>query len=258
MRSRWMGLSLPGLMALSALLLSSGCAEDSLDDAVPRAAAVQAPPTIDPVIENPNDPMWRQSWFPIDNPGRDSTRSATTAIRFLDARPGMAVADLGAGGGYFTFRLAQAVGPTGRVLATDIDARMTRKIAWETQARGVSNVTVVRSTPTDLGLAGQTLDLMLLNDTAVLNDCAGTDQAGAIRQIVRALRPGGRLIYFSATPESTPDNGTACDVPTEEAIRAVLAPWFEVIDEHHISKGYGGLDWDAFVLNLRRRDVPAS
>ena len=55
------------------------------------------------------------------NPGRDSWNQPDKVIELLGIQPGMILADVGAGSGYFTFRLAQAAGPQGRVYAPDID-----------------------------------------------------------------------------------------------------------------------------------------
>lgn len=221
-----------------------------------RAAELQSPPSIDPAVETPSDPVWREFWLPIENVARDRNAGTRVVLDYLDVRPGMSVADLGAGGGYFAFRLASAVGPTGHVLATDLDTRMSRKLAWESQSRAVSNITVMHSSTTDLGIAGRTLDLLLINDAPVLAACDGRNQAGAIRQIATAVRPGGRFVYFSENPESTPDG--ACDMPSEEEFIAITARYFEVIASHHITKPGDDQAWTGYILHLRRRDVPVT
>ena len=64
---------------------------------------------------------------------RDEWQQPQKVIESLKIRPGAMVADLGAGGGYFTFRLADAVGPTGKVFAVDVDAEMTELIKSRAQ-----------------------------------------------------------------------------------------------------------------------------
>lgn len=63
-----------------------------------------------------------EQWVKVfDDPARDAWQKPEKVIRFLGVRPGQSVADLGAGTGYFTVRLARAVGPHGKVFAVDIE-----------------------------------------------------------------------------------------------------------------------------------------
>ena len=66
---------------------------------------------------------------------RDQWQQPEKVIAALQIRPGDQIADLGAGGGYFTFKLANAVGPTGKVYAVDIDREMTELIARSEERR---------------------------------------------------------------------------------------------------------------------------
>src|SRR5574341_1008495 len=59
--------------------------------------------------------------FSYEGFGRDGWQRPEEVLRAVGVRPGDHVADLGSGGGYFTFRLAKAVGPTGKVYAVDVD-----------------------------------------------------------------------------------------------------------------------------------------
>lgn len=260
MRARNSGLFACALMILG--LVGSGCAteplyeEDDLIGGVMRAAYVQVAPARDPVVANPSDPMWRQYWFPIENRDRDTNPSTLAVTRFLDVQPGMSVADLGAGGGYHTFRLATAVGPAGHVLATDRDPRMSEKIAWEARARAVNNITVLRSSRGDLGLNGRTVDVLLINDAPVLATCDRAMQRSVVRQIADAVRPGGRFVYFGETPESSPQSG--CDMPSEAEVIALTSPYFEVTAAQQFEKPAPERTWRGFALQLRRLDAEAS
>src|SRR5947199_1378344 len=60
----------------------------------------------------------------LDRPEREKEEQPTRLLEALDIRPGAVVADVGAGSGYFTFRLAERVGPRGKVLAVDIQKEM--------------------------------------------------------------------------------------------------------------------------------------
>src|SRR5688572_7860268 len=72
----------------------------------------------------------------MNDPGRDAWQRPQAVIQSLDIASGSRVADLGAGGGYFTFPLAQAVGPEGKVYAVDIDDRSLHAIRQEAAKRG--------------------------------------------------------------------------------------------------------------------------
>jgi ubiquinone/menaquinone biosynthesis C-methylase UbiE len=74
---------------------------------------------------------------------RDRWQQPDTVIRSLAVKPGDHVADVGAGGGYFTFRLAEAVGPTGKVYAVDVDSSNLEYIARRARERGYANVETI-------------------------------------------------------------------------------------------------------------------
>ena len=85
----------------------------------------------------------------LDRPEREREESTTTAVQALGIRPGMVIADIGAGSGYYTVRLAQRVGPTGRVFATDIQRGMLDLIDSRVRQERLSNVTTVLGSAED-------------------------------------------------------------------------------------------------------------
>src|SRR5512143_1493294 len=91
------------------------------------------------------------SWkkFAYEGFGRDRWQQPERVIDALGVRPGERVADLGAGGGYFTFRLADAVGPTGRVYAVDVDPDLLAYLRERAAREGRSNVEVIEATADD-------------------------------------------------------------------------------------------------------------
>ena len=74
---------------------------------------------------------------------RDAWQYPDQAIEALRIQPGDTVADLGSGGGYFTFRLADAVGPDGKVYAVDVDAGMIEFLEQKAQEDGYRNVQTI-------------------------------------------------------------------------------------------------------------------
>ena len=74
---------------------------------------------------------------------RDQWQQPEKVIAALQIRPGEKIADLGAGGGYFTFKLAAAAGPTGKVYAVDVDREMVELINKQAQKDSVKNVETI-------------------------------------------------------------------------------------------------------------------
>lgn len=217
-------------------------------------AVVEPTPALDPVVEFPNEPIWLQYWFPIDNVDRDHGPLSGLILDWADARPGMSVADLGAGGGYYSFRLARAVGPEGHVWAVDVDGRMTRKIAWEVHARGVSQITPLRVRRGSLGLTERSLDLAVMIDTGILNTCRPDDNARYLAQIASALSPGGRFLFMDATHDSgNPDikGGTdGCRTPHTDEVVALAAENFTELRRQDVSTGDS---WRGYLVLFERR-----
>ncbi|MGZ6227634.1 MAG: class I SAM-dependent methyltransferase [Candidatus Binataceae bacterium] len=114
----------------------------------------------------------------------------------LQLKPGMVVADVGAGSGWMTVMLGTLVGPKGHVFSTEIDPRKLGKIRSAVAAAQLRNITVVQSTASDTGLPANCCDAILLRRVYHhLTDPADTD-----RGLFHALRPGGRLAVLDFRP----------------------------------------------------------
>ena len=96
---------------------------------------------------------------------RDKWQQPEQVIKALGIVPGAQVADLGSGSGYFTFRLADAVGPTGKVYAVDIDAEMNATLAERVRDQGYPNIEVVLASPDDPHLPDHSLNLIFSSNT---------------------------------------------------------------------------------------------
>src|SRR5689334_22469347 len=122
-------------------------------------------------------------------PDRDAADESGQLIRGLEIKPGMAVADIGAGSGYHTLRLSPAVGPTGVVYAEDIVESYISGLRREAESRGLRNVKIVVGTPDDPKLPKASIDRAILvhmyheiqNPYALLWRLAG------------GMKPGGRV-----------------------------------------------------------------
>ena len=110
-------------------------------------------------------------------------------IDALEIKPGQTIADLGAGSGYYSFRIAPLVGPTGRVLAIDIEPKMLEVIAERAGREHVTNIATVRSSERDPNLAPHSVDLLFMVD--VYHELEYPYEV--MRKVREALKPGGRV-----------------------------------------------------------------
>jgi predicted methyltransferase len=133
----------------------------------------------------------------LERAEREAEERPSLAVQLLRLRPGQTVADIGAGSGYYTELLARAVGPSGRVYATEIQPEMLRLIEQRIQRRKLANVVPVLATETDPRLPRESLDLALLVD--VYHEFAHPQQM--LRRIREALKPGGRLVLIEFRKE---------------------------------------------------------
>lgn len=112
-------------------------------------------------------------------------------LNVLELKPGMTVADIGAGTGYYSWRIAQRVGAGATVYAVDIQPEMIKLLERQMSRQGAANVKAVLGTLTDPKLPPNTLDLALMVD--VYHEFEYPYEM--LAAIVRALKPGGRLVF---------------------------------------------------------------
>jgi ubiquinone/menaquinone biosynthesis C-methylase UbiE len=125
----------------------------------------------------------------LDRTERDREEAPGQALSMLGVRKGSTVADVGAGSGYMTERLAALVGSTGRVYATDIQPGMIALIEQRLERRHISNVVPILGLLDDPKLPDNAIDLVLMVD--VYHELSAPQ--AVLGHIKRALRPGGRL-----------------------------------------------------------------
>ncbi|CAN5832007.1 hypothetical protein BH24ACI5_BH24ACI5_19760 [soil metagenome] len=133
----------------------------------------------------------------LDRPEREAEEAPGKAIKALNILPGQTVADIGAGSGYYSVLLAAAVGPAGRVFATDIQPEMLALIRKKLEAQPIPQLQLVLGTPTDSKLADGSVDLALMVD--VYHELA--EPQIFIRSLKRALKPAGRLVLIEFRKE---------------------------------------------------------
>jgi ubiquinone/menaquinone biosynthesis C-methylase UbiE len=127
----------------------------------------------------------------LDRPEREQEEAPAKLMAALKLKPGDVVADIGCGSGYFTFRLAEMVGSTGKVYAVDIQPEMLAIIRKRTKERSLANVEPVLGEIQDPKLPPASTDLILLVD--VYHEFSHPWEM--TRGMIRALKPGGRIAF---------------------------------------------------------------
>ena len=134
--------------------------------------------------------MGHESAAWLERPERVAEEQPDQLVSLLNLRRGETVADIGAGTGYFSRRLAQTVGPAGRVLAEDVQPEMLALLKDLTARLGLTNITPVLETVTDPRLPAASVDLALMVDVYHEFDLPYE----MMQALCLALKPGGRLV----------------------------------------------------------------
>ena len=166
-------------------------------------------------------------------------------IAALELKPGMTVADIGAGTGYYAWRIAQRVSAGGTVYAVDVQPEMIKLLEQQMSRRGAANVKALLGTRTDPGLPAGSVDLALMVD--VYHELEYPYEM--LAAIVRALKPGGRLAFVEfrggdpAVPIKPLHTMTEAQVRKEAALHSLEwvktvrdLPWQHVIVFRKLSK----------------------
>ena len=142
-------------------------------------------------------PIWH------DEKERDDADEPGQLVHLLGIKPGMTVADLGAGSGYYVVRLSPVVGSSGRIIAEDVEPEYLQRLRARVRELGLANVTVTRGEPHDAGLPAGSVDVAIL--VHMYHEV--TQPYGLLYNLVPALKPGARIgIVDSFAP--TPEHGT--------------------------------------------------
>jgi ubiquinone/menaquinone biosynthesis C-methylase UbiE len=133
----------------------------------------------------------------LTRPERIQEEDPDRMLSALDIKKGSVVADIGAGVGYHVWRLAEIVGPTGKVIGEDIQDAMIRLLKKNIDDRKLKNVEIVLGTPTDPKLPAKALDLVLMVD--VYHEFS--EPATMMKHIQNALKPDGRVVLVEFRKE---------------------------------------------------------
>jgi len=127
----------------------------------------------------------------LERTERQKEERADLLIAELELKPGMAVADVGAGTGYYSRRMALEVGPKGQVYAIEVQPQMLRVLETTAKRPGYGNIVPVLGADDDVKLPEASIDLAVMVD--VYHELAYPHEV--LASIARALRPGGRMVF---------------------------------------------------------------
>jgi len=169
----------------------------------------------------------------LERSERELEEMPDTAIDAIGVKPGMTVADVGAGSGYFTVRLSRRVGPTGKVMAEDIQPEMLRILKKRLDSENFTNIETVLGTETDPKLPAGQLDLILMVD--VYHEFSQPQRM--LRKIRESLKDDGRLVLLEYRKED---------------------PWVPIRPEHKMSVAEAKLEVEdeGFSLEAVKPDLP--
>ena len=128
---------------------------------------------------------------------RDDEEAPDVALSVLKIQKGSAVADIGAGSGFITERLASRVGPSGKVFANDVQPQMLDMLAKRLARKKITNVTLVQGDIDDPKLPAASVDLEIMVD--VYHEFS--QPQAMLRHLRDALKPGGRMVLVEYRKE---------------------------------------------------------
>ena len=133
----------------------------------------------------------------LDRSEREMEEAPEKALDAIGLKPGMTVADIGAGTGYFTLRMAQRVGAGGKVYANDIQSEMLEKLRANAQREKLTNIETVLGAEADPKLPPEKMDVVLLVD--VYHEFSQPQQM--LQHIRASMKADGRLILLEYRKE---------------------------------------------------------
>ncbi len=133
----------------------------------------------------------------LERSEREEEEAPEKALDAIGIQPGMVIADVGCGTGYFTRRMAKRTGASGKVYGVDIQPRMIAALRANLEKSGITNVEPVLGEPDDPKLPTGALDLILMVD--VYHEFANPQVM--LRKMREALKPAGRMVLLEYRKE---------------------------------------------------------
>jgi SAM-dependent methyltransferase len=162
------------------------------------AALAAQTPGVHPISGRRFAPVMGYQGAPwLERSEREEEEEPDVALNVLKIAKGATVADIGAGSGYITVRLAARVGPGGRVFANDVQPQMLNILARRLSNSRITNVTLVEGTFDDPKLPPAAIDLAMMVD--VYHELS--QPQAMLRHLRESLKPGGRLVLLEYRKE---------------------------------------------------------
>jgi ubiquinone/menaquinone biosynthesis C-methylase UbiE len=164
----------------------------------------------------------------LEDPKRDAYQKPHEVITALELNPGEVIADIGAGSGYFSFRLAQHLG-SGRVYAVDINPEMVLHMNRRIRDMAMTNITTILAQPDDPLLADGSLDRIFICDVWHHIE----NQAQYLAKLKKMLRPGGQLVMIDFQKRELPVGPPLeMKIAREDLVRQLEEAGFRLAKEH--------------------------
>jgi cyclopropane fatty-acyl-phospholipid synthase-like methyltransferase len=164
----------------------------------------------------------------LEDPKRDAYQKPHEVMEALAVKEGEVIADIGAGSGYFTLRLARHIGPSGRVYAVDVSPDMVRHLHARVRDAGLLNVSPILSLPDD-PLLPQPVDRFVIVDVWHHVE----DQAGYLARMKKLLKPGGQVVMIDFHKRDLPVGPPAgMKIAREDLLKQMEAAGFRLAAEH--------------------------
>ena len=167
----------------------------------------------------------------LEGPQRIATQKVDAVLSQLALKPGMVVADVGAGSGLFSRPLAKAVAPTGKVYAVDIQQDLLDHINQRAKQENIGNIQTVLGEYDDPKLPARNVDLAFIND--VLHHIQ--HRAVYLKALGTYMKPGGRIAIIEMDkndPKTPHRNQPELLVAREEILQWMSDAGFKLVQEH--------------------------
>jgi len=182
------------------------------------------------MVEREGHRVFNPFYLPyLDSSPRDVWQKPDRVLGALNLEPDAVVADVGAGSGYFTERLARRLGEGGLVYATDVQEEMLERLRERMAAAGLANVVVVAAEFDDPSLPEACCDLVFFSSVYKEIDA----RVAYMEKVGRLLRPGGRVAILEFRPDAGgPGTPKADRLPLERVIEELATARFELREQH--------------------------
>lgn len=181
----------------------------------------------------------------LERPEREKEEQPSKLIEALKVKDGEVIADIGAGSGYYSFRLSKLVGAKGKILAVDIQPEMLDIIRKRMKERKVTNIEPIQGTVTDPKLPTNSVDTILMVD--VYHEFDHPFEMTVA--MVKALKPGGRMVFVEFRMEDP-------DVPIKLVHKMTQKQVLKEMEPHPLRwvKTMDVLPWQHIIIFEKKRE----